>query len=461
MLVNSIRSVPDVQCGPSSPLMLPNSSDKSFSDMPNRVYLTLLLLGLVLLPLATRGQAQPLQIEGRVVDASTGAPLPSTNISIGGTSRGTAANENGEFVLAVDSLPVRLTVSHIGYERVTQEVTEADADAVEVQMEPTTIALGEAVATGTTAASYVQNALERIERFSGDKSQYTKGVKGFYRQKTGFYQETQEGQVTRADSDTVYTEYMEVFYNTFTSPAGIQGVSIDQARYAQSEEPNYRIYWEDFSFMTREWMQVPPSLPLEETYMVQPFHPDAETLFSFEIVGRLSQEGRDIVKIAYEPRADLDTPAFAGMLFIDADTYDLYRYEGVVQSSGSFFWNVGGEMENTTFRVAAVFRRLDDLSATVLDQVRFDLSYEHAVAEYRRRYNTSSTFFVYDHNPTNTFGTADIENDYTAIDEAEYDPAFWRSNPVLARTPTDESVIQSFEQTGAFGRLVEEPGNSE
>ena len=52
--------------------------------MPHRVYLTLLLFGLVLLPLATRGQAQPLQIEGRVVDASTGASLPSTNISIGG-----------------------------------------------------------------------------------------------------------------------------------------------------------------------------------------------------------------------------------------------------------------------------------------------------------------------------------------------------------------------------------------
>ncbi|WP_176521662.1 carboxypeptidase-like regulatory domain-containing protein [Longimonas halophila] len=415
----------------------------------------------MLLPLATRGQAQPLQIEGRVVDASTGASLPSTNISIGGTSRGTAANENGEFVLAVDSLPVRLTVSHIGYERVTQEVTEAAANAVEVQMEPTTIALGEAVATGRTAASYVQNALERVEHLSEARTRYIKGVKGFYRQKTGFYQETQEGQVTRADSDTVYTEYMEVFYNTFTSPSGIQGVSIDQARYAQSEGPNYRLKWEDFSVMTREWLQVPPSLPLEETYMVQPFHPDVETLFSFEIVGRLTQEGRDIVKIAYEPRSDLDTPAFAGMLFIDADTYDLYRYEGVVQSSGSFFWNVGGDMENTTLRVAAVFRRLDDLSATVLDQVRFDLSYEHAVAEYRRRYNTSSTFFVYDHNPTDTFGTSDIENDYAAIDEAEYDPAFWRNNPVLARTPTDESVIQSFEQTGAFGRLVEEPGNSE
>jgi hypothetical protein len=221
--------------------MLHYSSDKSFSDMPHRVYLALLLSGLVLLPLATRGQAQPLQIEGRVVDASTGAPLPSTNISIGGTSRGTAANDNGEFVLTVDSLPVRLTVSHIGYERVTREVTEADASAVEVQMEPTTIALGEAVATGTTAASYVQNALERIERFSEETSKYTKGVKGFYRQKTGFYAETQEGQLTHANSDTVYTEYMEVFYNTFTSPSGIQGVSIDQARYAQSEGPNYRL----------------------------------------------------------------------------------------------------------------------------------------------------------------------------------------------------------------------------
>lgn len=59
-------------------------------------------------------------------------------------------------------------------------MTEADADAVEVQMEPTTIALGEAVATGTTAASYVQNALERVEHLSEARTRYIKGVKGFY-----------------------------------------------------------------------------------------------------------------------------------------------------------------------------------------------------------------------------------------------------------------------------------------
>ena len=413
------------------------------------------------LTLEANAQAQPLQIEGRIVDASSGTPLPSTNISIVGTSRGTAANENGQFVLVVDSLPVQFAITHIGYERATREITEAHTGEVVVQLEPTTIMLGEAVATGTTAASYVQNALERIERFSNEHVRYTKGVKGFYRQKTGFYAETRDGQVTSADSDTVYTEYMEVFYNVFTSPSGIQGVSIDQARYAQSEGPDYRLYWVDFSVMTRDWFQVPPSLSLQETYMMQPFHPERENHFSFEIEGHLTQDGREVVKIAYEPRAGLDTPASAGTLYIDADTYDLYRYEGVVRSPGSLFWRVGGEMENTTFELSAVFRRVENLSATVLDQVRFDLSYEHAVAEYRRRYETSSTFFVYDHDPTDTFGTSDIENDYSAIDAVEYDPAFWRNNPILARTPTDESVIRSFEQTGGFGRFVEEHDDSE
>ncbi len=44
--------------------------------------------------------------------------------------------------------------------------------------------------------------------------------------------------------------------------------------------------------------------------------------------------------------------------------------------------------------------------------------------------------------------------DLADIRRKPYDPAFWRDNPVVTRTPLEEEVIRSFEQEKAFGTMI-------
>ena len=422
------------------------------------LFILVAVLLLKAVPLDTDVRAQPRRVEGRVVDASNEASLPFTNVAIVGSQRGTTTNENGRFLLAVDSLPVRLAISYVGYQRVERRVTPSTADSVVVRLKEKPVSMAEVVVEGRTGAYFVRKARERLNRLTENQRALTEAVRGFYRQKTFYSPKRSDGSL---EEDTVYTEYMETFYNAFTSPFGIRGWSIKQARYGREggrdrDGPTFTVYFEDFSTLTSAWFRMPPSDPAEEARVLQPLHSNADAYFSFEVVGHVEEEGAELVKVAYQPRQNLDTPAFSGHLYINEDTYALHRYDGEARNPTPFLVNVQGEMKNLTLQVSVAFHSMDDPSVPVVDRIQFELLYGHLVSDFHRRYTTRSTFFVYDYNNNETFGTSDIDHDYAAIDSVEYDPAFWRDNPVLARTPVDKAIIRSFEETGGFGRFVEE-----
>ena len=119
-----------------------------------------LFLGFV--PLSTEAQAQPRRVEGRVVDASNEASLPFTNVAIVGSQRGTTTNENGRFLLAVDSLPVRLAISYVGYQRVERRVTPSTADSVVVRLKEKPVSMAEVVVEERTGAYFTRKPLPRL-----------------------------------------------------------------------------------------------------------------------------------------------------------------------------------------------------------------------------------------------------------------------------------------------------------
>jgi hypothetical protein len=183
---------------------------------PLLILVATLLLNAV--PLGTDVRAQPRRVEGRVVDASNEASLPFTNVAIVGSQRGTTTNENGRFLLAVDSFPVRLAISYIGYQRVERRVTPSTADSVVVRLKEKPVSMAEVVVEGRTGAYFTRKARERLERLSKKRRALTEPVRGFYRQKTFYSPKRNDGTLKE---DTVYTEYMGTFYNAFTSPFGI------------------------------------------------------------------------------------------------------------------------------------------------------------------------------------------------------------------------------------------------
>lgn len=72
-------------------------------------------------------RAQAPLIKGRVVDDSTGAPMPDVSLVLSGTSKGTTTGPDGSFTLSFPSDGRRqsLVASYAGYGSVTLPVTEA------------------------------------------------------------------------------------------------------------------------------------------------------------------------------------------------------------------------------------------------------------------------------------------------------------------------------------------------
>jgi len=83
--------------------------------------LTVLLLTGAFITL--EGLAQ-VPLQGRVTESVTNAPVAGANVGVQGTAAGTSTDNDGRFALTVDALPVQLTISFVGYETRTVNVTD-------------------------------------------------------------------------------------------------------------------------------------------------------------------------------------------------------------------------------------------------------------------------------------------------------------------------------------------------
>jgi len=68
------------------------------------------------LPLLLYPQGQNFYFYGKVIDRETRYPISSANITFTGTDLGSNTNNKGEFSFFIDTIPVYMTVSHLGYE---------------------------------------------------------------------------------------------------------------------------------------------------------------------------------------------------------------------------------------------------------------------------------------------------------------------------------------------------------
>jgi len=406
-----------------------------------------LLLYLALGPVSASAQSPPdLTVRGHVTDRATGDPLPHANIRIAGTAYGTATNATGRFVLTVERLPVRLTVRYLGYTTRTIPVRTA-TDSLAIRLAPTAYAMDEVVVTQTRAERLVEAMVRRLQAAAEQPG--TRAVhpgRAFYRQ------------ATVAD-DTVYTEFVETFYNAFTAPNGLRGWSIEQGRYARIDDGRFMVFT-NFATVTGTFrlLQTDPPRP---TMLLRPLRPDVLDYFDVSVVRRFPQDERTIVEIVYRPKPPVETAAARGRLFIDAETHVLHRFTATVEPHPTFSPVTppqGTRIEEAHMTLTGTMRTMEH-GTPVLDRLNVDLQYiHHKDDHFRRRMQTRSVFFFYDFDDVAGISATPVavrQDDYARIDAAAYDPAFWRDHPVLARTPTDRTAIASFERTGAFGRLTD------
>lgn len=127
-----------------------NVSNCRLDDVLNRLFanssLTYRTFNNKFIVIAPKIIVQVHTVTGKVIDKTTGEPLPGVNILIKGTTKGTVTNLDGKFSLDLPNLEVTLVFSFMGYQ--TQEVAVSGKTQVDVALEISTSKLEEVVVVG-------------------------------------------------------------------------------------------------------------------------------------------------------------------------------------------------------------------------------------------------------------------------------------------------------------------------
>lgn len=149
----------------------------SFCRVPRRILIGVFLIAAGLHSGVLSADAQ--SIRGRVLDATTQAPLAHANVVVADTRRGTATNADGGFT--IDGLPpgtYLLAAQYVGYETVlrTVEVVAGRTATVEFPLNPSPLAVEEIVVrAGMTEEELLTRARQSVATLGPDVLERTRG----------------------------------------------------------------------------------------------------------------------------------------------------------------------------------------------------------------------------------------------------------------------------------------------
>jgi hypothetical protein len=392
---------------------------------------TFLFLGLLLgfSPLAWA--QQPLM--GRLVDATTGHPVPYASVSVPGTPLGTTSNADGEFELRGVPLPNRLVCSELSHRRDTLVVRQAGQPLL-VRLVPAAVQLPE-VAVGSYAAELLAHAYRELRRTAGH---YTYGH-AFYRQ------------ITRLDEQP--TEVQEMVWDTQTSNARVEGTALTQARFAKKKA---LLAFNNFSLYTKAVTFFDVLADSSTDQGIISLH--AAHHYRLRVLGVTDNGAQQLVEIGFTNQ-DTTARTKAGSVVIDASSHQILRLRLLTTGLHTKSNNPAFTFKNERTRLEWVFQPRPS-GGVQLAYLKVD--YQANLGRLLKRdvlIQASSFTYFYDGQPAPALGVAYLpaqggQVDLEAIKQLPYDAAFWQQDAVVKRTPLEEEIIHFFEHQGAFGTMI-------
>ncbi|WP_077921534.1 carboxypeptidase-like regulatory domain-containing protein [Spirosoma sp. 209] len=404
--------------------------------MKHAVYGLLVLLGLI--STSTAGQT----IRGAVLDQSSQQPIPFATLYWPATGQGTLSNENGDFELPAGPIPAQLIVSHVSFQTDTITVA-APADHQRIQLKP---AVHQLAAVTVSNAGYVliRQAVAKIQA-----SQQLAYGKAFYRQ------------LTRNGEQP--TEIQEVIYNVKLSPVKVEGVQIANARYARLPSDAQKMYYHfsNFSYLILGQKAVSEGAPSAGRVLL-PMRADVVDLYDVRVADVLIQpNGESIAELDCQVREGYANPAFSGKVFINMTTHDLVKLEGTIPNSLGAAMNTDKvQTRNFVYTLAVDYVKRE--GGNFMNAIRVGVTFEQLVKATGQTRTNRIQGFLLMNDLSNTatvarsaFKRVDIHvEDLKAIQRVTYNPAFWRANAAVRRTPLEENIINAFEQQGVMGTMT-------
>ena len=239
-------------------------------------------------------------VRGQVLDAQTGESLPSANIRIEGTYRGTITNADGIFEIAIPEVPAELVFRYIGYESQRYAITDRSVEQIEVRMQPTTYQMPELVVTG-------ENPAIGIMRCVIDRKQERRALLSSYASEA----------YTRftVSNDTSIVAIIETLSDVFWDKEQGMRELIKSRRQTSNLPADVTSDLEGILLMANLYDD---DIPLLKFNFMGVTHPDALNTYRFSLQGTRLMDNRLVYDIGVTPKSRLST-AFAGEISVLAD----------------------------------------------------------------------------------------------------------------------------------------------
>lgn len=369
--------------------------------------------------------AQNFVVSAKILDAESREALPSASIYID-TEKSTIANADGEFNIEASQTDV-LTISYVGYYSVR---VKAENVGMVVELTPYSIELNE------VKVLPLEKILENL------RSNIEKEINMYKTQESNFFYR----QTTTNDGECC--EYIEAFFNGYSEIA-LRGVSLITGRYGALRSSQEKKYPYLTNYHT--YSCVSPYAPkIDKRILVYPLVPDYEKFYNvdYDVLTDNANENT-IYKITFMPRPSIKNAIVKGVIYIDANSYRILKYEGEIFNNRVIFEGGKREPMQVSFSVNYTHHRGFTEVQSVTTSGRYLDRDKSTITLNSTLYNVGKKYFKGKNN------LGDFSNLRKKIFSIDYEPYFWKDNVIVKRTPTEEQVVKMFEKENVFSNIKE------
>ncbi len=291
--------------------------------------------------LSTSSSAQEVTVSGKISDAE-GHAVPYASVYQKGTTRGTAANGNGEYALKMTAGTVELIVKAIGYTQVARPLDLKNDQVLNIVLQPEVYQLKDLVLTRggeDPANQIIREAIKRRKGYLDEVNGYScrvyiKGLQKMLAAPKKFLgknideltagmglDSNRRGILYLSESESQYSvqngQKHEEMISSKVSGSN-QAFSFNRA---SDLEVNFYENHQDWEGLTNR--------PL-----VSPIADNAFTYYRYKFMGTYTENGELINKIQVIPRRKAE-PVFSGFIYITEDSWRIYSAELLLSKDAS------------------------------------------------------------------------------------------------------------------------------
>ena len=372
-------------------------------------------------------------LQGKVVDAKTAEPIPFVSLGIVGTTTATVTNENGEFILKTEKLPVKLRFSHVSYLLFETNITETQT-LLTIKLIPAAINLNEVVIRPDEGKNLLRSALLKAKQYLN----------------TPFYANAFYRQLTSTNANA--TEIHELFYDLKWNVKYVEGWVAKQSRFAELNDP-LKFSISNQSFLTFAYAGY--VFPDKRNRYVSAKYLDD---YAIEVDRYIEQKDQNIAVITCKlKKARKNLFYINSTYYVGVKDLKIYRLENKIYNL-PFDLSPSLELRFPPIVETIATFNENGLPIPVLESISTKVYLSLLANERTLNSVISSLLIVYkidDQLKNQPFQSVNNKIiDKKVIESIKYDANFWKNNPIVKQTTLEDAFIKMMESKQAFGTMT-------